>query len=68
MNDMQPATIETCFACGRRLGRKPYLADTRDGQTAYVGSECAKKIIAAGETGWRPPNSGPRLFLLKQPM
>lgn len=53
----------TCYACGRKLGKKtPKAADTRDAQWVYVGSECSKKIEAAGDAGWQPPKGGPRLY------
>lgn len=55
---------ERCFACGRLLGKNPALADTRDGQTVFVGSECFKFIKTAGEHGWQPPRGGPRLYLI----
>lgn len=58
---------ERCFACGRKLGKNPALIDTRDGQTAFVGSECYKFIARAGEIGWQPPRGGPRLYLIKKP-
>lgn len=55
--------IEThCFACDRRLGRKPLLVDTRDSQKVYVGSECAKHVKRAGDAGWQPPKGGPKLY------
>lgn len=57
---------EKCFACGKPLGANPSLADTRDGQTAHVGSECMRKIEAAGETGWQPPRGGPKLYPLSK--
>lgn len=57
---------DRCFACDRRLGRNPALIDTRDGQTAFVGSECFKLIRAAGDAGWQPPKGGPRLYLLSK--
>lgn len=53
---------ERCFACGRTLGAKPMLVDTRDGQTVYVGRECAKLVVAAGDAGYQPPKGGPRLY------
>ena len=56
---------EKCFACDRRLGRNPHLIDTRDGQTAFVGSECFKLIKASGEFGYQPPLGGPRLWTIK---
>jgi len=48
-------------------GRK-YLADTRDGQTVFVGPECFKHIRAAGDEGYQPPLGGPRLFEMSQQM
>lgn len=53
-----------CFACGKRLGKNPRLADTRDGQTVYVGSECYELIRVAGTNGYQPPAGGPRLYLI----
>lgn len=54
---------EVCFACGRPLAaQRPIRVDTRDGQTVFVGTECAKRVLAAGETGWQPPLGGPRLY------
>lgn len=53
---------ERCFACGRRLGKTPLLVDTRDGQEVFVGRECGKLVLAAGDDGWLPPKGGPRLF------
>jgi hypothetical protein len=52
---------DKCFACGRALGRNPALADTRDGQVVFVGSECFK-LIKRGNVGWQPPKGGPRLY------
>lgn len=52
---------ERCFACNKVL-RKPTPADTRDGQTVFVGPECARKIEAAGDEGYQPAGGGPRLF------
>ena len=54
-----------CFACDRKLGRNPKLVDTRDDQTVYVGTECYKLVMAAGEKGYQPPAGGPRLYPLK---
>ena len=54
--------MRACFACGRKLGRNPTLADTRDGQTAFVGSECWKLIKKAGEAGYQPLRGGPKLW------
>jgi len=53
-----------CFACDRPLGRDPRRADTRDGQRVYVGRDCLRKIVAAGEEGYQPPAGGPLLYLL----
>ena len=57
--------MNNCFACGRKLGKSPKLADTRDDQIVQVGNECYKLIKAAGNRGYQPPRGGPRLFLLK---
>ena len=53
---------EKCFACDRPLGKNPARVDTRDAQTVYVGSECAKLVAAAGDAGYQPPRGGPRLY------
>lgn len=53
-----------CFACNKpnvTLGCR--IATTRDGQTVFVGRDCAKKIKAAGEAGYQPPTGGPLLWL-----
>ena len=54
-----------CFACDKTLGKQRKLIDTRDAQTAYVGSECYKLIKRAGELGYQPPSGGPKLYLIK---
>lgn len=60
-----------CFACDRPLRDAKYLVDTRDAQTVYVGPDCFKKIVAAGEAGYLPQGwkdldqGGLRLYLLK---
>jgi hypothetical protein len=51
-----------CFACGRKLGKSPRTADTRDDQIVAVGIECHEHIVAAGEAGWQPPKGGPKLY------
>mgnify|MGYP001607889396 CR=1 FL=1 len=56
--------MRKCFACDRKLGRNPILADTRDGQTVFVGSECWKLIKASGEAGYQPSLGGPKLYLI----
>jgi hypothetical protein len=53
-----------CFACGRKLGSKPAIADTHEDQAVYVGTECYRNILTAGDTGWQPPKGGPRLWVL----
>jgi hypothetical protein len=57
-------STDPCFACGRHLGKNPLRVDTRDGQTVFVGRECVKHVLAAGDAGWQPPRGGPRLFPL----
>lgn len=55
-----------CFACDHVIRRKvPYQVDTRDAQIVFVGPECFRLVIAAGELGYQPPKGGPRLFPLK---
>lgn len=53
-----------CYACGKRLGKRPRFCLTGDGQGQYVGTECYKLILASPDTGYRPPTGGPRLFPL----
>lgn len=53
-----------CYACDRKLGANPYVADTKDGQFVFVGTECHKHIRLAGNAGWQPPKGGPRLYVL----
>jgi hypothetical protein len=55
-----------CFACDKKLGKNPALADTRDDQLVFVGTECYKYIKAAGELGYQPPKGGPKLWVCKQ--
>jgi hypothetical protein len=57
-------TTERCFACGRNLGSSPFRVDTRDAQTVFVGRECYKLVVRAGEAGYQPPQGGPRLYPL----
>lgn len=57
-------TMSRCYACDRKLGANPYVADTRDDQFVYVGSECFKYIRQSGEMGYQPPKGGPRLYLI----
>ena len=56
---------EKCFACDRPLGKKPLLVDTRDAQKVYVGRECGKLVMSAGEAGYQPPKGGPKLYPIK---
>lgn len=63
---MTTQTPQQCFACDKRLGQIPHVADTRDDQFVLVGSECYKRIKAAGESGYQPPKGGPRLYLIQR--
>ena len=55
-----PSAKEKCFACGRKLGKNPFVAVTEDeAQAVYVGSECYKLI---GPDGYQPPQGGPKLY------
>jgi hypothetical protein len=56
---------EKCFACDLPLGENPKLADTRDDQLVYVGTNCYALIKAAGEEGYQPPKGGPKLYVVK---
>lgn len=57
-----------CFACGRVItAEPPPMADTRDGQLVYVGPECMRRIVTAGDEGYQPPKGGPRLWTLATP-
>lgn len=57
-----------CFICGRKLGKKPILADTRDDQKVFIGRECFKKVAASGEQGFpaTPYVNGVRVYLLRK--
>jgi len=61
---------EKCFACGKALPKSKKMADTRDDQIVWVGPDCYRKIVAAGEAGWQPTNKigsrGPRLYPTRQ--
>ena len=52
---MDPSYRVTCFACGKTIRTKAYVANTRDDQLVYVGSDCWKHIKASGETGYQNP-------------
>ena len=60
--------MDKCFACNRVIKRIPIKADTRDEQIVYVGPECHRKIIKAGEMGYQPPLGGPKLYPVKKSM
>ena len=54
---------EKCFACGRVIRRAdPIRVDTRDAQTVFVGPECYKRVLEAGDAGWLPPGGCLRLY------
>ena len=55
--------MDKCFACNNK--RASHAAVTSDGQLVFVGSECIKKIRAAGTVGYQPPLGGPVLFLVE---
>lgn len=59
---------ERCFACNKILGKNPKMVDTRDDQKVYVGAECYKRVVQAGERGYKCPNAipgEPRLYPIK---
>ena len=51
-----------CFACDRPIKGQPCTVDTRDDQTVFVGPDCFKHVMAAGDAGYQPPKGGPRLY------
>lgn len=56
---------DKCFACDKPIkgDQNAYEAYVKsDKQMQYVGSECYKKILLAGQKGYQPPLGGPRLF------
>ena len=53
-----------CFACGKKTGTNPNIADTRDDQIVFVGMECYRRIVAAGDAGYQPERGGPRLWTI----
>jgi len=55
--------MERCFACGRKLGKRPHMVDTRDAQLVFVGVECFR-LVQRAENGYQPPSGGPRLWPL----
>lgn len=58
---------QLCFSCGRKFkpGSVVYVVDTRDGQTVDVGPECFRRVMKAGERGYRHPNSHLALYPLE---
>jgi hypothetical protein len=61
--DIESYHVHKCFACNNK--RASHAAVTSDGQHVFVGSECIKKIRAAGTVGYQPPLGGPVLFLVE---
>lgn len=56
----------TCFACNKLIkAGNEKLVDTKDAQLVFIGPECYKKVVKAGDKGYQPPLGGPRLFLIK---
>lgn len=57
-----------CFACGKAIksSTTANLVDTRDAQTVFVGPDCYKKVVTAGEQGYQSPKGGPKLYPLKK--
>ena len=56
--------MRKCFACDKKLGINPAIADTKDDQYVFVGTDCYQKIKKAGAEGYQPPLGGPRLWVL----
>ena len=55
--------MTNCFACNRIISTTTRIVDTRDNQLVFVGADCYKRIAAAREAGYQPPQGGPRLYL-----
>lgn len=54
-----------CFACDKNLPSGGICsAKTIDNQIVAVGTDCFRKIKAAGSTGYQPPKGGPKLILV----
>lgn len=55
---------ERCFACGRALREsgQRYEVDTRDDQVVWVGPDCYRKVMDAGQLGYLFPGHFRRLF------
>ena len=58
--------MNKCYACGRRFtaDENRVLVDTHEDQAVFVGRECYRHIVEAGEEGWQPPKGGPRLWTM----
>ena len=44
--------MRKCFACDKKLGINPAIADTKDDQYVFVGTDCYQKIKKAGAEGY----------------
>ena len=60
--ELAQGVVLRCYACDRKLGARPRVADTRDDQIVVVGPECWRHIRQAGAAGWQPARGGPRLY------
>ena len=40
-----------CFVCGRPMRRQRYPCYTVDGQQAWCGADCCRKLLKAGPAG-----------------
>ena len=66
MNALALKDLGRCFACGKALTATKHAVWTCDGQVPWVGPECHRKVVKAGDAGWQPTaphgKGGPRLF------
>lgn len=53
-----------CAACGRSTITTEEVQD-KDGESVWVGRECARWVRQSGEYGYQPPLGGPRLYPLE---
>ncbi len=50
---------DRCYICGKKFqSAKRYQVDTRDDQIVYVGPDCYKRVMAAGDEGFAPLPKG----------
>lgn len=63
---------EKCYACGKPIPKKrqPLIVNVAlDDQNVYVGPDCYRRIVKAGDDGYQPTRKaqpfGPKLYSLE---